>query len=42
MYSVGPPLMLHVDDLADLAPVWSKNMRHVLKYDTDILADMWA
>lgn len=41
-FSVGPPLMLHVDDLADLGPIWAKNMRDVLKVETDILADMWA
>jgi len=41
-FAVGPPLMLHVDDLADLAPIWRKNMVEVLKVEKDILADMWA
>jgi len=41
-FSVGPQLMLHVDDLSALAPLWSANMRPVMKADMDILADMWA
>ena len=40
--SVGPPLMLHVDDLSALSVLWEKYMRPVLKTKTDILADMWA
>lgn len=41
-FAVGPPLILHADDLTALAPLWSQYMRPVLKHDTDILADMWA
>jgi len=41
-FSVGPPLILHVEDLSLLAPYWSKFMKPVLEKDTDILADMWA
>ena len=41
-FSVGPPLMLHVDDARDLSVLWEKTMRPVLKIDNDILADMWA
>jgi hypothetical protein len=40
--SVGPPLLLHVNDLARLAPKWQEYMPRVLKRDNDILADMWA
>jgi hypothetical protein len=42
LFSVGPPLILHVDDLTNLAVLWSQYMRPVLKIETDILADMWA
>ena len=41
-FSVGPPLMLHIDDAKELSTLWSKYMRPVLKIDNDILADMWA
>ena len=41
-FSVGPPMMFHVDDLVKFAPLWSKLMRPVVKQDPDILADMWA
>lgn len=41
-FAVGPPLMLHVDDLTELAVLWEANMYEVLKVETDILADMWA
>jgi len=41
--SVGPPMLLHVEDLVTLSHEWEKNMRPVLKYGgPDILADMWA
>ncbi|GBG26236.1 Peptidyl serine alpha-galactosyltransferase [Hondaea fermentalgiana] len=40
--SVGPPLMLHVDDLAVLSKLWAKYMLPVLERGKDILADMWA
>jgi len=40
--SVGPPMLVHVDDLMVLSKWWSKLMRPVLKRDKDILADMWA
>mmetsp|Transcript_12729 Transcript_12729/g.20582 ORF Transcript_12729/g.20582 Transcript_12729/m.20582 type:complete len:520 (+) Transcript_12729:23-1582(+) len=40
--SVGPPLMLHVDDITDLSKLWVPYMTRVLKRDKDILADMWA
>jgi len=40
--SVGPPLMLHVDDLTKLSKLWAKYMRPVLEHEKDILADMWA
>lgn len=41
-FAVGPPLMLHVDDLTELAPLWSKNMKEVFPISHDILSDMWA
>jgi len=41
--SVGPPLILHVDDLTPLSVLWERSMRPVLKASkNDILADMWA
>lgn len=40
--SVGPPLMLHVDDITELAVLWAQYMGPVLARDKDILADMWA
>eukprot|EP00510_Aplanochytrium_minuta_P004001 CAMPEP_0184023772 /NCGR_PEP_ID=MMETSP0954-20121128/11595_1 /TAXON_ID=627963 /ORGANISM="Aplanochytrium sp, Strain PBS07" /LENGTH=493 /DNA_ID=CAMNT_0026306791 /DNA_START=137 /DNA_END=1615 /DNA_ORIENTATION=+ len=41
--SVGPPLMLHIDDIAELSVHWERNMRPVLRVGgPDILADMWA
>jgi len=40
--SVGPPLLLDIQDLADLVPLWRKFMRPVLLQETHILADMWA
>lgn len=41
--SVGPPLILHIDDLTELSVLWEKNMRPVLEVGgPDILADMWA
>ena len=41
-FSVGPPLILHVNDITELAVLWERYMRPVLKIDSDILADMWA
>jgi len=41
-FSVGPPLMLHVDDLTPLSKLWAEYMPRVLHRDKDILADMWA
>mmetsp|Transcript_3877 Transcript_3877/g.8318 ORF Transcript_3877/g.8318 Transcript_3877/m.8318 type:complete len:556 (+) Transcript_3877:162-1829(+) len=40
--SVGPPLMLHVDDISRLSVLWEKYMRPVLDMGPNILADMWA
>ncbi|GBG33125.1 Peptidyl serine alpha-galactosyltransferase [Hondaea fermentalgiana] len=40
--SVGPPLMLHVDDISRLSVLWEKYMRPVLAMGPNILADMWA
>jgi len=33
---------MHVEDLTNLAPLWSKFMKPVLEKEMDILADMWA
>jgi len=41
-FSVGPPLMLHIDDISALSVLWERYMRPVLEQDKDILADMWA
>jgi len=42
-YTVGPPLMMHRNDLAKLAPLWAKYMLKVVdKNKYDILADMYA
>ena len=41
-FSVGPPMIAHTDDWAELAPAWEKYMRPVLDQEKDILADMWA
>eukprot|EP00281_Chroomonas_sp_CCMP1168_P016959 CAMPEP_0206220406 /NCGR_PEP_ID=MMETSP0047_2-20121206/4861_1 /ASSEMBLY_ACC=CAM_ASM_000192 /TAXON_ID=195065 /ORGANISM="Chroomonas mesostigmatica_cf, Strain CCMP1168" /LENGTH=541 /DNA_ID=CAMNT_0053643065 /DNA_START=124 /DNA_END=1749 /DNA_ORIENTATION=- len=42
-YQVGPPLMLHRNDLAKLAPLWAQNMEHVMDpKKPQILADMYA
>mmetsp|Transcript_11229 Transcript_11229/g.20753 ORF Transcript_11229/g.20753 Transcript_11229/m.20753 type:complete len:554 (-) Transcript_11229:27-1688(-) len=40
--SVGPPLMLHIDDIAELSVLWERYMHPVLDAEVDILADMWA
>jgi len=40
--SVGPPMILHVDDITALSVLWEKYMRPVLAVGRDILADMWA
>lgn len=41
--SVGPPMIVEIDDLTNLADKWEFNMRPVLKVGgPDILADMYA
>jgi len=40
--SVGPPLILHVDDISRLSMYWAAYMLRVLAQEKDILADMWA
>lgn len=42
--SVGPPLILHIDDLYNLSKLWQRYMMPVLRStkEVDILADMWA
>merc|ERR1711991_1229069 len=39
---VGPPLILHVDDISRLSMYWAAYMLRVLAREKDILADMWA
>lgn len=42
-YSVGPPLMIHMADIAPLSGLWAQYMRPVFKITPgDILTDMWA
>jgi hypothetical protein len=41
-FAVGPPLMMHVDDLREMAPLWAKFMKPVVEHKKDILADMFA
>ena len=41
-FSVGPPLLLHIEDALPLSKLWKDYMKPVLAVDTDILADMWA
>ena len=41
--SVGPPMILEINDITELSILWEKNMRPVLDIGgPDILADMWA
>lgn len=41
-FSVGPPMMLHVEDALPLSKLWQQYMKPVLEKEKDILADMWA
>lgn len=42
-YSVGPPYIIHMQDMKGLTTLWSEYMRPVFKViPGDILTDMWA
>eukprot|EP00924_Labyrinthula_sp_SR-Ha-C_P004415 maker-scaffold_89-snap-gene-0.10-mRNA-1 protein AED:0.19 eAED:0.19 QI:34/1/1/1/1/1/2/177/589 len=40
--SVGPPMILTIGDMKNLAKLWKQYMKPVLENEKDILADMWA